>query len=155
MKKIFDKINDYIMGRDEEEKRETVQAEPAAAGTTASTSRQVVNGAPVITGGSDYEEEAVTDPTPKIRVIKHPNLNILVFEPSSFNDTKAAADSLKASKTILMNYEKIEYSEQIRICDFMNGACYVLDGSVKRISANMVLYVPSGVSIEMIDPISH
>lgn len=154
MKKIFDKINDYIMGRDEEEKRETVQAEPAAAGTTASTSRQVVNGAPIITDGSDYEEEPA-DPTPKIRVIKHPNLNILVFEPSSFNDTKAAADSLKASKTILMNYEKIEYSEQIRICDFMNGACYVLDGSVKRISANMVLYVPSGVSIEEIAPTSH
>lgn len=153
MKKIIDKINDYIMGRDEEEKRETAQSEPAAADVAASTSRQVVNGAPVITDSSDYEEEPV-DSTPKIRVIKHPNLNILVFEPSGFNDTKAAADSLKASKTILMNYEKLEYSEQIRICDFMNGACYVLDGSVKRISANMVLYVPSGVSIEMIDPIS-
>ena len=32
----------------------------------------------------------------------------------------------------------------------MNGACYVLDGSVKRISAKMVLYVPNGVSIEEI-----
>ena len=49
---------------------------------------------------------------------------------------------------MLINYEKIEQSEQVRICDFMNGACYVLDGSVKRISAKMVLYVPNGVSIE-------
>lgn len=155
MKKIFDKINDYIMGRDEEEKKETVRTETTAVDTAATSGRQVVNGAPIVTDTGDYEEEPITDPTPKIHVIKHPNLNILVFEPSSFNDTKAAADSLKASKTILMNYEKLEYSEQIRICDFMNGACYVLDGSVKRISANMVLYVPSGVSIEMIDPISH
>ena len=34
----------------------------------------------------------------------------------------------------------------------MNGTCYVLDGSVKRISAKMVLYVPNGVSIEEIIP---
>ena len=79
-------------------------------------------------------------------------MNVLVFEPTNFNDTRIAADALKASKAVLINYEKIEQSEQVRICDFMNGVCYVLDGSVKRISAKMVLYVPNGVSIEEIIP---
>ena len=49
---------------------------------------------------------------------------------------------------MLINYEKIEQSEQVRICDFMNGACYVLDGSGKKNFCKMVLYVPNGVSIE-------
>lgn len=46
--------------------------------------------------------------------------------------------------------KRLNKVNQVRICDFMNGACYVLDGSVKRISAKMVLYVPDGVSIEEI-----
>ena len=32
----------------------------------------------------------------------------------------------------------------------MNGACYVLDGSVKQITKKMVLYAPKGISIEAI-----
>ena len=54
-------------------------------------------------------------------------------------------------KTVLINFEKIESSEQVRICDFMNGACYVLDGSVKQITNKMVLYVPKGIAIEKIE----
>ena len=44
-------------------------------------------------------------------------MNVLVFEPTNFNDTRIAADALKASKAVLINYEKIEQSEQVRICD--------------------------------------
>ena len=98
---------------------------------------------------NNYEEN---NRRPSLKVYKQPNMNVLVFEPTNFNDTRIAADALKASKAVLINYEKIEQSEQVRICDFMNGACYVLDGSVKRISAKMVLYVPNGVSIEEIIP---
>ena len=61
------------------------------------------------------------------------------------------ADALKDGKTVLINFEKIESSEQVRICDFMNGACYVLDGSVKQITNKMVLYVPKGIAIEKIE----
>ena len=95
-----------------------------------------------------YQEEE--SERPKIKVFKHPTMNVLVFEPTNFNDTRIAADALKASKSIIINYEKTEASEQVRICDFMNGACYVLDGSVRRISEKMVLYVPDGVTIESI-----
>ena len=84
------------------------------------------------------------------KILRQANIKILVFEPTNFNDTRFAADALKESKTVLINFEKIEASEQIRICDFMNGACYVLDGSVKQITKKMVLYAPKGISIEAI-----
>ena len=38
--------------------------------------------------------------------------------------------------------------EQRRICDFVNGVCYVLDGCAKRISEQIVLYVPEGVDVD-------
>ena len=50
-------------------------------------------------------------------------------------------------KTTQVNYEKIEAAEQRRICDFVNGVCYVLDGCAKRVTGQIVLYVPAGVDV--------
>ena len=63
---------------------------------------------------NNYEEN---NRRPSLKVYKQPNMNVLVFEPTNFNDTRIAADALKASKAVLINYEKIEQSEQVRICD--------------------------------------
>ena len=55
--------------------------------------------------------------------------------------------ALKAGKACVVNYEQIEALEQRRICDFVNGVCYVLDGSAKRVSNQIMLYVPNGVDV--------
>ena len=57
------------------------------------------------------------------------------------------ADDLKARMAVIVNYEKVEAEEQRRICDFVNGACYVSDGGAKRISDYIVLYVPEGIDV--------
>lgn len=132
----------------QETRRQTVKVAPNVT--------RVANGPAIYTNTAEATDNASSNyednNRPSLKVYKQPNMNVLVFEPTNFNDTRIAADALKASKAVLINYEKIEQSEQVRICDFMNGACYVLDGSVKRISAKMVLYVPNGVSIEEIIP---
>lgn len=158
MADILSKIAGFILPTEEVEENvaeteEQNEKKNTAAGIMTKNSRKVANGGEVADPYyGDYSEEEPPEEKKRepLRVYKHPKMNIIVFEPANFNDTKVAADTLKASKTVLMNFEKIEYSEQVRICDFMNGACYVLDGSVRRISANMVLYVPKGVTIESI-----
>ena len=55
--------------------------------------------------------------------------------------------ALKKNEAVIVNYEKVDGDEQRRLCDFINGVCYVLNGAVKRISAEMVLYVPENVDI--------
>lgn len=124
------------------EKEKTVSV--AAAG------KKVVNGSPLYTHEEPVKPSVREEARPNLKVYKHANIKILVFEPTNFNDTRFAADALKENKTVLINFEKIESSEQIRICDFMNGACYVLDGSVKQITNKMVLYAPKGIAIEAI-----
>ena len=59
----------------------------------------------------------------------------------------AIADDLRAKKAVIVNYEKVEAEQQRRICDFINGSCYVTDGGAKRISDYIVLYVPEGVNV--------
>ncbi len=159
MADFLSKITKYLIPEEDVEttvtasSQENVKVQNKNAASVSAAPIQQVNGPtiyPTVDDSQVQSEDVAQNSRPNLKVYKQANMNILVFEPASFNDTKAAADSLKNRKTVLMNYEKIEYSEQVRICDFMNGACYVLDGSVKRISANMVLYVPNGVSIESI-----
>lgn len=117
----------------------------------ASEGKKVVNGAPLYTEAAPVKPVQKEEGRPNLKVYEHANIKILVFEPTNFNDTRFVADALKDGKTVLINFEKIESSEQVRICDFMNGACYVLDGSVKQITNKMVLYVPKGIAIEKIE----
>ncbi|WP_196592534.1 cell division protein SepF [Pectinatus sottacetonis] len=75
------------------------------------------------------------------------DMQILVFKINAFDEVKAVADALKRKKAAVVNYEKVDAETQRRICDFINGACYVMNGAVKRITASMVLYVPENITI--------
>lgn len=78
---------------------------------------------------------------------KSSDMRILVFKLDSFDEVKSVADALNQKRAALVNYEKVDTEIQKRICDFVNGVCYVLNGEVKRISSTMVLYVPENVAI--------
>ncbi|ORU00668.1 protein of unknown function DUF552 [Anaerovibrio sp. JC8] len=74
-------------------------------------------------------------------------MKIKIFMPQRFDDVREVADALKAKNSAIVNYERVELPEQQRICDFLNGVCYIQDGFVHRISNTMVLYAPNGVEI--------
>lgn len=78
---------------------------------------------------------------------KVPELKILVFEPTTFDQANIIADHLKAKEAVIVNYSYVDRAEQQRLCDFVNGVCYVMEGAVQRISDYNVLYVPANVDI--------
>ncbi len=82
-----------------------------------------------------------------------PSLNVKIYVPRVFDQVQEIADDLKAGKAVLVNYERVEQEEQRRICDFINGVCYIVNGEVKRVSTSMVLYAPDGVNVYEAEPI--
>ena len=70
-----------------------------------------------------------------------------IYVPSTFDQVTGIAEDLLAKKAVIVNFERVDQAEQRRICDFVNGVCYVLDGEARRISDGMMLYVPSGVDV--------
>ena len=86
-------------------------------------------------------------PRLKVHTDNVPKLKVHIYAPRNFDQVAAIADDLRAGKACVVNYERVENSEQRRICDFVNGTCYVLDGCAKRISDQIVLYVPRGVDV--------
>ena len=82
-----------------------------------------------------------------------PSLNVKIYVPRSFDQVQEIADDLKACGAVLVNYERVELEEQRRLCDFINGVCYIMNGEVKRVSTAMVLYAPDGVNVYEAEPI--
>lgn len=75
------------------------------------------------------------------------DMKIRIFAPTHFDNVAEVADSLKSGNAAIVNYERMDLVEQKRLCDFLNGVCYVSEGMVHRISNTMVIYVPNGVEI--------
>lgn len=100
---------------------------------------------------SEVTEHSTPEPKSKknkeshLKVVEPSRLNVVVYQPKTFCDTRYIANALSAGKAVVINFDQVNQEEQIRICDFMNGACYVLKASVQRISNFIVMYLPSSV----------
>ena len=170
---FFPVVNEEIEEEDilEEAKQQakTVRAAETTAEEAGYEVRQVANGAPeyFFTGtpsstaseerrrshrifGRDHDSDR---PKLTLHTTKVGHLNVHVYAPSNFDQVTQIADDIRSGKGAVVNYEKLEGLEQRRICDFLNGACYVLDATPKRVSSCIVLYVPKGVEITEADPV--
>ena len=150
---------DYVEEPEEEILEEKAETVPKVQEETVQRSeRKVVNGAPAYVRESEadvssYEKAAAQSrrherPRLTVHTTKQPSLKVRIYAPTDFEQVTSIADDLKGGKATVVNYERIEAGEQRRICDFVNGVCYVLDGCAKRISPQIVLYVPQGVDVD-------
>lgn len=141
MFRFIEKITDALMPIEEEEMLVDTEAEKK--NEYISSTRKVANGSDI-----SYAAE-VPSARSKLTVYttKVPDLKILVYVPENFDQVMVVADALKQKQAAIINYERVDFAEQRRICDFINGVCYIVDGEAKRVSDMMVLYVPAGVSV--------
>ncbi len=145
---FVEKLKDILMPMEDVLEEEYVEEEaPEVREEAVVRERQVVNGSSVSYTAAPAAPAMPARPQLTVHTTKVPELKIQIYVPQNFDQVTAVADDLKAKKAAVVNYERVEPSDQRRICDFLNGVCYVTDGEVKRISETMVLYVPAGVSI--------
>jgi cell division inhibitor SepF len=48
----------------------------------------------------------------------------------------------------VINVERLNKTDVIRVCDFISGATYALAGKMKEISENVLVIAPSNVDIQ-------
>ena len=92
---------------------------------------------------------------PKLQVhtTKEPELSMRIHMPSDYKkDAQRIGDDLLAKRAVIVNFERAEMKERVRISDFLNGIAYVQDCEVRIISGTMMLYVPSGISVTTAKP---
>ena len=92
-----------------------------------------------------YSEPATPTARPSLTVVKPHDLTVKIYTPENFDQVVPIADDILNKKAALVNYEQVMENEQRRISDFVNGVCYISDGSVSMISDKIFLYMPPGV----------
>ncbi|MDL2280579.1 cell division protein SepF [Selenomonadales bacterium OttesenSCG-928-I06] len=77
-----------------------------------------------------------------------PALKIMVERVREFDDVKKCADYLNSNYLLIIDYSEVDMGTQRRIADFMNGVCYLLEGTVQRIAELTVVYAYKGVEFD-------
>ena len=77
----------------------------------------------------------------------HNKQDVVLFRPSSFNDTTKAADDLRNRKAVIVNMENVDKAMARRGVDFLSGCVYALDGTVKKIAQSAYLFCPQNMNV--------
>lgn len=83
---------------------------------------------------------------PNLQIIKAPEFVIKIYVPADYSQINGIADDILAHKAVIVNYEYVHTEEQRRLCDYIDGVCYAVDGAVTKISDKIFLYVPAGIN---------
>ncbi|HOP74777.1 MAG TPA: cell division protein SepF [Bacillota bacterium] len=77
------------------------------------------------------------------------SMKMIILEPTEFEEVQAIVDHLKNKQTVILNLEETDKVIARRIADFLGGAVYALDGSVKKVSNSILLFAPAGVEVTL------
>ena len=72
---------------------------------------------------------------------------VVLFRPTSFNDTSKAADDLRNKRAVIVNMENVDKAMARRVVDFLSGCVYALEGDVKKIAKSAYLFCPHNMNI--------
>lgn len=132
-------------------------ANTAAASTVTESAEKIVGSAQAVAGGGggyssamQFNPDSLIPPStfrPPLTVIdsKFNELNVKIYNPTKYDEASQIAADILSKNAAIVNYDYVETALQVRICDFLNGVCYVTDGFTDKISEKIFLYVPDGV----------
>ena len=108
----------------------------------------------------DYEEEAprererersTSSSSPRNKVVNinaTAKLQVGIFKPERFGEeTRAIADELMKTHTVVLNLEDTNKDMARRILDFLSGVAYANNGKIKRVASNTYIIIPSNVDL--------
>lgn len=74
-------------------------------------------------------------------------LELIIRQPSSFDDSQEICDLLKQERAIIVNLENVEPVLAQKMMDFISGAIYALDAKIHQISGAIFCISPAKVDI--------
>lgn len=105
---------------------------------------------------TSYDESAFTTQR-RAKVITMPEnrranssygqMKMVIYCPTSYEETQSVIDNLKARKPIIINLDEIDGADAQRILDFVSGAVYALGGDIRKAARRIFVVVPSNVEI--------
>ncbi len=74
-------------------------------------------------------------------------MEVCVIKPTSMEETEEIVDTLRDNCTVVLNLEGHDVETAQRFIDFVSGASYAIDGTLRMISSYIFIITPYGVEI--------
>lgn len=72
---------------------------------------------------------------------------MVLVEPRVYAEAQDISEHLKNKRAVVVNLQRIERDQGIRIVDFLSGTVYALGGDIQRIGTDIFLCVPENVEV--------
>ena len=72
---------------------------------------------------------------------------VILVEPRVYAEAQDISEHLKNKRAVVVNLQRIERDQGIRIVDFLSGTVYALGGDIQRIGTDIFLCVPENVEV--------
>ena len=74
-------------------------------------------------------------------------MQVVLVKPERFDDVTEIADHLNAKKTVVLNLETANRDTSRRIIDFISGAAYANNASIKKVANSTFMIAPADVDV--------
>jgi len=72
---------------------------------------------------------------------------VVIVQPSCIESAQEVCNHLRAGRTVICNFEKIDQKIAQRVIDFITGSTYAIDGQVHKVSPMIFVTVPRNISL--------
>lgn len=72
---------------------------------------------------------------------------VILIEPRVYAEAQDISEHLKNKRAVVVNLQRIDRDQGIRIVDFLSGTVYALSGDIQRIGTDIFLCTPENVEV--------
>jgi len=72
---------------------------------------------------------------------------MILIEPRVYAEAQEVADHLVNRRAVVVNLQRIQRDQAIRIVDFLSGAVYSIGGDIQRVGKDIFLCTPDNVEV--------
>lgn len=87
------------------------------------------------------------------RIVSLPNAQkkaskVILIEPRVYAEAQDISEHLKHKKAVVVNLQRIDREQGLRIIDFLSGTVYALGGDIQRIGKDIFICTPDNVEVD-------
>lgn len=72
---------------------------------------------------------------------------VVLVEPRIYAEAQDIAENLKNKRATIVNLQRIDREQGVRIIDFLSGTVYALGGDIQRVGKDIFLCTPDNVEV--------
>lgn len=155
--KMKDKLKNFFYLEEEEDfVEENVKQQESVHQQQAASPLQRQQVKPAVSRPAVVKKPAVKERPKFVEHPKMPNLvsitqntsKVILSEPRVYAEAQDIADNLKNKRAVVVNLQRIDREQGVRIVDFISGTIFALGGDIKRIGTDIFLCTPDNVEVD-------